>query len=635
MVTRTLSSLPWPPADPDQELAASRFGQYGKVMVGAPPGSGKTFACVYLALYAHRVGWTSDSRRTLLLTFSRNARVQIEQEVDRFRTQGWMSAAEAKTIEISNYHSFYFTIISRRAGLWGCRIPLYPATTAEGRERIRRAVKKAGLKGNDFVKAARTAEEAPSLFLLDQEDSLSPQVKAFLVQEAERGLLLRRPHYDDFAPLLLDLLRVSPPLLEWLRVTYPVVILDEYQDTDDIQWEILRRWNPGRLAIFFDRFQMIYGWRGASQDRPDQAVVTFQIPPQAVVEFSHIHRVGAQRELGDFVCQLRKDNLAGNAVTPSSGRPWLNLLAVRSPAADTNMPIEMRCCNAIRWRSGIDVQKSTAIITRFNHLARFLRRELSHRPRKQHGPFFRCSWIGGTDSPDEAMRNKIDALRNARTRADVGRWLGELLDELMVKPFQVGGRSVLFGTELAKPTASILDGRRAKLKVIRENLTPWWDELAIGNYPVFRRALEFVLAVAHLLAEREAFIDPECAFYIRQLIKATKAAPSGETWAAFCDRLENSVLAGSHFKHTVKPGLYILTAHQSKGREFDHVILPWIAGSGEPIGWQARACYNDEEERRLLYVAVTRARSLVTILYPEEDPAQVLFDWKLLYRQSG
>ena len=82
-------------------------------------------------------------------------------------------------------------------------------------------------------------------------------------------------------------------------------------------------------------------------------------------------------------------------------------------------------------------------------------------------------------------------------------------------------------------------------------------------------------------------------------------------------------------------GLYILTVHQSKGREFDHIIIPWLSGEGEPYRTRSGKVFplkydHDKfEDRRLLYVALTRARSRVTIVYPDEDPSQFIGEWRL------
>ena len=102
-------------------------------------------------------------------------------------------------------------------------------------------------------------------------------------------------------------------------------------------------------------------------------------------------------------------------------------------------------------------------------------------------------------------------------------------------------------------------------------------------------------------------------------------------WNGFCDHLENSLVRSTYLRlrHRLH-GLYVLTVHQSKGREFDHVIIPWLSGKGEPSEhFPQKYDYNKFEDRRLLYVALTRARRQVTILYPEEDPSPFIQKWKL------
>ncbi|MEA3416068.1 MAG: 3'-5' exonuclease [Thermodesulfobacteriota bacterium] len=83
-----------------------------------------------------------------------------------------------------------------------------------------------------------------------------------------------------------------------------------------------------------------------------------------------------------------------------------------------------------------------------------------------------------------------------------------------------------------------------------------------------------------------------------------------------------------------------LSAHQSKGREFDYVIIPWLANVPEDkttyyeginqFGKITGDVMRDDEERRLLYVAFSRAKERVTILYPEESPSPLLRQWGLV-----
>ena len=125
-----------PPADNSQKEAAEAFRQHGRIIIEAPPGTGKTFLGVYLALCAYRLGWTSSESPALFLTFSRNARVQIEQELQRFRREGWLNAEEEKSVKVYNYHAFYFEMIQHKAGTWGCSEKLRPASILEHQNSI-------------------------------------------------------------------------------------------------------------------------------------------------------------------------------------------------------------------------------------------------------------------------------------------------------------------------------------------------------------------------------------------------------------------------------------------------------------------------------------------------------------------
>ena len=58
-----------PPADNSQKEAAEAFRQYRRIIIEAPPGTGKTFLGVYLARCAYRLGWTSNESPALFLTF--------------------------------------------------------------------------------------------------------------------------------------------------------------------------------------------------------------------------------------------------------------------------------------------------------------------------------------------------------------------------------------------------------------------------------------------------------------------------------------------------------------------------------------------------------------------------------------
>lgn len=632
-----------PPADNSQKEAAEAFRQHGRITIEAPPGTGKTFLGVYLGLCANRLGWTSGESPTLFLTFSRNARVQIEQELQRFRSEGWLSAEEEKSVKVSNYHAFYFEMIQQKAGTWGCSEKLRPASILEHQTRLSPLLPQAQQNDNN------TINQANLVYALDRfqiGDLLKPDIQFVLSEDtfrrchdgATNALREGRPQYDDFAPLFLNLLELCPELVEWLRIKYSVIILDEFQDTDIIQWEILQRIHPTRIVILYDRYQMIYGWRGARPDRLEQVKNHLTITPPQEKQLTQIHRCGGQAELAQFILQLRTDGLIGYTVTPDRNRPWLTTYSVRSVDGRAPIAVENRCLNWLRYNRIVDFQETTAILTRTNFMADFLFEHLRIRP--DRGYHYRCRWIGSEDNPDEKVRDWLWQLRLVNTDGDLRTWLGTLLDRLLPRSI-LNGLGISFSSEFGKDPDKIL-ARRSRIEFQRLLISwgPIIGSLTKGNYQVLSSGLGQVLISGSELVAANGHLDPDLVYYIKQLKQSTdrfNPAGVGDEWQEFCDYLENSHLRASFVKlRSFSPGLYILTIHQSKGREFDHVIIPWLSHAGEPSqprdGRRPRSRLNFDslEDRKLLYVAITRAKSRVSIIYPEDDPSLFLRNWKLI-----
>jgi DNA helicase-2/ATP-dependent DNA helicase PcrA len=641
-------NLESPPIDDDQQHAEDVFQECGKVLIEAPPGTGKTFLGVHLATRAFLLGWVSRDKPALFLTFSRNARVQIEREIASFQEKGWATNEQMRAVKVSNFHAFYLEILRRKAGFWGCTEVLRPASISDHEQRLERLVRAAGIGSSDLPDAVSQASLALALQRFHLTDLLGRNAMSGLdenimreaYKDATAALKEGRPHYDDFAPLFLHLLENSKELLHWLRTVYPVVILDEFQDTDAIQWEMIRRIRPPRLVALYDRYQMIYEWRGARADRIDQITQEFGITNRMEVQLTHVHRAEQQADLVRFILQLRVDDLKGTSVTAPMARDWLRTCPIRRWPNVTEsqwrmIPDQAKCLTSLRYGRVVDHDESTAILTRANYLADFLYDNL--RVRKDQSPCYRCRWIGGENNPDEKIRDQISRLRRVDAPLELRAWLGSLLDDLMPRRFL---SDLSFAAEFNCTGDNLLKRRRKpSLQAMRQKLLAWWDSVNPSNLPAFAQILRLMPGLGEELLGKEGYLDPDSLYYLRELAEAAETytdTTQGGNWKDFCDYLEDRLVRSVFVKLRFVPkGLYILTVHQSKGREFDHVIVPWLSARGEPRETQTGGVfpleynYHNLEDRRLLYVALTRARRRVTIVYPAEDPSPFIARWRL------
>ena len=570
--------------DPEKIALKDALFAHGNVVVEAAPGTGKTFAGVYLALEAYRAGWIKGRQKALIITFSRNARIQIEEEIDKFLAEKQLTKEEAKYIYASNYHSLYYEILQKHKGFWGIT-KLRPATVDEENKR--------GESSQDILS----------------------------------GIKDGTPRYSDFPSLILQLLKVSPTLLSWLRTSYPFVVLDEFQDTDSIQWEILRLWKPINVAVFYDRFQMIYAFRDADINNIQKIIDEYHIPDSARINLTKIHRVNPQNSLSGYISELRTDNLGGNSISTTNPRTWLIL----KPCNKTQQPrLFVRCASQIRYNNRlIDTSESTAIITITSALAKSLQNNLSRKSTGAVKWYCSCRLITGKNDTTEELRDSLIKFRKCNTAKSIRALIGELFNNMLLS-----NDSICFKEEFKKGKVEMLAGRRDRLLVkMREDYQAIYDDVRKNNIKGIGSLFDYLVKYGRQYVADESTLDIDWYYYIKQFAKISNAFPPSSEWDKYCDALENEILVQSHFRRKATKGITIMNAHQSKGRQFDHVILPWLSENGESPSIQRsgkKFDYSLDEDRRLLYVAITRAKKKVTIIYPEENPADILKKWKLI-----
>jgi DNA helicase-2/ATP-dependent DNA helicase PcrA len=247
------------------------------LLVEAPPGTGKTFTAVATAInwidYNFKK-YHEYNKKILILTFSKNARAQIEKQFDELKDN---NINLSRGIEITNFHSFFQRYVWAYSNYLGLKEKLIIVSPKQRREQLSKGlslIPDFDINDEDQYNWAESLLEG-EFYPLTYKKNIKPSVRKLIpykedIKNSIKGL--NKKGYIGFSDIgyyMKELLKKSPQLLSVIQNKYNLVILDEYQDASDLQDEIVKMIIGDRnKAIFFaDPKQMIYEWRGASPNR--------------------------------------------------------------------------------------------------------------------------------------------------------------------------------------------------------------------------------------------------------------------------------------------------------------------------------------------------------------------------------
>ena len=229
------------------------LGADGHLLVTGGPGSGKTTISILKAIrIAER-----DLRRGQKILFLGFARATVSRVVEVIKYEQKIPPAQKHLIDVETYHSFFWRILKAHGYLIG--LPRRLSILTPPGEAIMLSDVRSGFPAIRLTNAQKVAKQAS--------------------EESERVRLAMeegRVCFDLFAPIAGDLLHGSARIRRLILSMYPVIILDEFQDTNDAQWRIVKA--LGELCCLIalaDPEQRIYDWIGADPARLDHFQKTF------------------------------------------------------------------------------------------------------------------------------------------------------------------------------------------------------------------------------------------------------------------------------------------------------------------------------------------------------------------------
>ncbi len=236
--------------DPEQQAIVTHDG--GPLLVVAGPGAGKTRVLTHAI--AHRIGAGVLPERCLAVTFTRRARDEL-----RDRLAALLGEAVAARVTVATFHGLGLLILREQCELLGLDADLKVADERTRQEVLRSlsARERPAALGARIAAAKRAHASSGSVH---RDAELAGLVERYDAALRERGLV----DVDDLVTLPTTLLADNQDLAAAHRSRWTDVFVDEYQDVDEQQYLMLRQLAaPGtRICVIGDPDQAIYGFRG-------------------------------------------------------------------------------------------------------------------------------------------------------------------------------------------------------------------------------------------------------------------------------------------------------------------------------------------------------------------------------------
>lgn len=565
----------------------------GPAVVLAGPGSGKTFVTTHRI---HRLITSQgvEPEQILVITFTKAAALEMQERFFRLMED------ERPPVHFGTFHAVFYYILRQSAQYRGYTI----ITETEKRKLVRdimHAHKRfIGLKEEDIEELLaefsrlKTGVRQASLSIqkLSEEDFL------FLAEEYQSYLReFSKFDFDDLVDMCLSLLQKDESFLNAWREQFQYILIDEFQDISPKQYEIIKLIAAPRDNLFIvgDDDQAIYGFRGAAPDSMQQFFEDYREAKRILLDVN-------------FRCHEEIVAAAGKVVSMNENRLEKEIRASHGEGAGVRL---------IHEETEADIGKA---------LIRALVEE------QEAGRLSECALI-------------------CRTNYDCGIWAQALYEAklsytLREKPRDRFAHFVIQDIKAYLALAAGDDKRRYFLRIMNRPLR-YMKRDSLPEERVERRSLieyyknipKIQESVIRLCRDLDNLAGKRLHLqihYIRKVIgydaylqekygseKAEAFVKVGEEFETFSrqfDTLKEMNDYISQYREIIKEetkdkeGVQILTMHASKGLEFPNVYIP-DCNEGKIPQDKSKTKEAVEEERRMFYVAMTRAKHKLCLFY--------------------
>jgi len=605
----------------------------GPLMVIAGAGSGKTRVLTYRIAYLMEQG--VDPFHILSLTFTNKAAREMKERIAQI-----VGNSEAKNIWMGTFHAIFARILRNEAEHLGYSRDFTIYDTTDSLQVIKQVIKDLNL-DSDIYKPkqiqSRISKFKNNLITVKAYFNNPELMEAdYYAKRPEMGNIYQkyvdrcfRAGAMDFDDLLLktnELLTRFPEILSKYQKLFQYILVDEYQDTNHSQYLIIKALSNRHhnICVVGDDAQSIYSFRGANI----QNIFNFQrdYPEATIYKLEQNYRstkniVGA----ANSVIEKNKDRLPKEVWTANIEGEKIKVVRTYTDAEEGRFVASDIFEHQMRLQLN---PKDFAILYRTNSQSRAmedaLRKKgipfriyggLSFYQRKEIKDVLAYLRLVVNPKDDEALRRII----NFPARGIGNTTMDKILlaaDHYKVSLFDIVDNADKIKININQGTQKKLIDFALKIKSFQA-LAKEKDAFELTDY---------IIKNTGLIQEYRKDISPEgisrveniqeMMNAIQDFIDAQKEEPDADI--SLTSYLQNVALFTDLDKEDDNPDkVTLMTVHMAKGLEFPYIYIVGMEEDLFPSGMSVNTRSELEEERRLFYVALTRAEKKATITFAE------------------
>ena len=594
------------------QLEAVQYHE-GPLLILAGAGSGKTRVITY------RIACLIDHcqvqpERILAVTFTNKAAEQMKNRVAHLLRSHRISHPL-----ISTFHSFCVRMLRRHIQALGYKNDFSIYDETDQLNIVKSCLKELSLDDKAYsprsvlsrISYAKNHGISPEDFYSQSYDSKSERMAVLYSHYEKRLKSSAALDFDDLLLKAVLLLSQEPTICELLNHQYEYILVDEYQDTNRVQYQLIRLLTQIRqnLCVVGDEDQSIYGWRGADI----QNILSFEqdYPTARIIKLEQNYRsTQAILDAAGAVVSHNEERKGKTLWTDKKEGELISLFEAPDSEAEALFVID-NILDYLR-RNPLD---SAAVLYRTNFQSRLFE-EACRRSNLKYlvvggFSFYERAEIKDILSYLKLCSNPSDSLSFARVINTPPRGLGKSTLDALNQEASIYGLS-LWESMIRSIESKILTGRATKsLEDFRKLLQPCMESLTSLPLSKFVKQVVEATGYRQWLESDDTEEARSRIENIEELINAARDAESrGETIRDF---LDHAALVSDTDRLDEKARVVLLTTHSAKGLEFPLVCLVGLEEGLFPHSRSLSSQKELEEERRICYVGMTRAQKKLVL----------------------